>query len=130
MSDTSIDQTLAQEGQKRIDWASSSMPLTHVFARELEVAGKLKGASIGIGLPLDAKLANLALSLLACGAHVSCWSPAHLASTPVVHALRCKKLPVFTSKHQEIKNDPSSAGAFLSSVFHHFAILFLLNLYV
>lgn len=115
-----IDKGLADAGQKRIDWAKPLMPILADAAREISASEILKGRHIGVCLPLDAKIANLALVLADGGAKVSCWAPGHYTDVEVVHALRQKGISVFcatdeTSDTPHFENDGDSARALLNS---------------
>ncbi len=119
------DNTMADAGQKRIDWARPLMPVLADAAKTLSASGILNGRHIGICLPIDAKTANLALVLADAGAKVSCRAPGHYTNMEIAHALRRKGISVYTATDeisdntnthiQEFKNDIESARALLTS---------------
>lgn len=117
LSDNSLDNSIAAEGQQRIRWAQSLMPQLADRADAIIASGTLKNRSIGICLPIDAKGATLALALAEGGANVSCWAPAHYTDCAVAQSLRQQGISVFSSTEEtaEFDNDRDSAHALLSS---------------
>ena len=64
--------TNAEEGKAQIAWARRFMPLSAAAMRSLAVGdGAVKGAHIGIALPLDPATASLAQWLMGAGLKVS-----------------------------------------------------------
>ncbi len=61
---------LAEEGARRIDWASREMPVLRSIRSRFEVTRPLKGLRIGACLHVTAETANLMLALRAGGAEV------------------------------------------------------------
>lgn len=65
------DEKLAPEGERKIDWAASHMPVLGAVTEQLIQTGSLQGIRIGVCLHLEAKTACLALALQRAGATVS-----------------------------------------------------------
>ena len=95
MSLSAHNSTLAQEGRQKIQWASASMPMLNDASLRLKNSAAVNGLKVGVCLPLDAKVANLALALTASGAHVSCCSLVQDADISIVQALHSNDIPVF-----------------------------------
>jgi len=96
MISESVDtETFVQAGQRKIDWAKPLMPILAKTAKAMQATEALKGQHIGLGLPIDAKLAVFADVLTQSGARVSCWAPKHAADNDVVNALRANDIAVF-----------------------------------
>lgn len=62
------DATLVIEGRKKIDWASSHMPVLNQIRHEFEQTLPFKGLRVAIALHLEAKTAYLAKVIQAGGA--------------------------------------------------------------
>jgi adenosylhomocysteinase len=64
------DPGLADEGDRRIDWAARHSPVLTTLARERLADGALAGRKVAVVVHLEAKTAYLALLLAEAGAHV------------------------------------------------------------
>ncbi len=64
------DVTLASDGQKKIDWVKSYMPLLNAFEEEFVDSKPFKGINVAVSVHLEAKTAYLCLVLKAGGANV------------------------------------------------------------
>ena len=64
------DPGLADEGDRRIDWAARHSPVLTALARERLGDGALEGRKVAVVVHLEAKTAYLALLLAEAGAHV------------------------------------------------------------
>ncbi len=64
------DPTLADEGDRRIDWAARHSPVLTTLARQRLGDGTLDGRRVAVVVHLEAKTAYLALLLAEAGAHV------------------------------------------------------------
>jgi adenosylhomocysteinase len=64
------DPSLADEGDRRIDWAARHSPVLTTLARERLADGALAGRKVAVVVHLEAKTAYLALLLAEAGAHV------------------------------------------------------------
>ncbi|HET7129493.1 MAG TPA: adenosylhomocysteinase [Gaiellaceae bacterium] len=64
------DPGLADEGDRRIDWAARHSPVLTTLARERLADGALEGRKVAVVVHLEAKTAYLALLLAEAGAHV------------------------------------------------------------
>ncbi len=115
MSLLPLDKDMAAAGQTRIDWAKALMPILANTARTLQQSNAFDGNHIGVCLPIDAKLANLALTLAASGAKVSCCAPATYSDINVVHCLREQGISVFSNEQTGDDNNQDAARAFLAS---------------
>ncbi len=65
------DPSLAPEGQRKIDWAGSHMPVLNALRQDFQTSKPLQGVRIGICLHLEAKTAYLAETLHLAGADVA-----------------------------------------------------------
>jgi len=65
------DPGLAPQGQLKIEWASSHMPILNAIRTEFEAQQPFRGHRVAICLHLEAKTAYLALVLQAAGAEVA-----------------------------------------------------------
>lgn len=65
------DINLAKEGQKKIDWAASHMPVLNAIGQEFAKEKPFAGLKVAVSVHLEAKTAYLALVLRELGADVS-----------------------------------------------------------
>lgn len=65
------DPGLAPAGRAKIEWARRHMPVLAAVAEELRADGVLAGRRVGLALHVEAKTANLVLSLRRAGAEVA-----------------------------------------------------------
>ncbi len=64
------DISMAPSGKKKIEWVQSSMPVLTAIEKEFRKTQPFRGLKIAISIHLEAKTANLALTLRAGGADV------------------------------------------------------------
>lgn len=65
------DISLAESGQKKIDWVKGHMPLLNYFNEKYAPTQLFKGINMVVTIHLEAKTAYLALTLKNCGANVT-----------------------------------------------------------
>lgn len=65
------DISLAENGQKKIDWVKGHMPLLNYFNEKYAPTQLFKGINMVVTIHLEAKTAYLALTLKNCGANVT-----------------------------------------------------------
>lgn len=65
------DASLAQEGNRKIDWAAQHCPVLNTIAREQLADGSLEGRKVAVTVHLEAKTAYLAVLLHEAGAEVT-----------------------------------------------------------
>ena len=65
------DPSLAAQGQQKIDWAASHMPVLNRIAARFQDEKPFDGLTVALSIHLEAKTANLALCLQAGGAQVA-----------------------------------------------------------
>ncbi|MGH3472226.1 MAG: adenosylhomocysteinase [Nocardioidaceae bacterium] len=103
------------DGARRIAWAGRGMPVLARIGARLTAEGTLHGIRIGVGLVLEPKTANLALTLQAAGAEVSVYCSGHSTSDPVAQALADAGMQVFAEAAATPVRDVELAGAFLAT---------------
>jgi adenosylhomocysteinase len=96
---------LADEGQKKINWAKSDMPVLCGIAEDFKKRKPFSGVSIGACLHVTAETANLMISLKEGGANISlCASNPFSTQDDVAAALvKYYKIPVFAKKGENTK---------------------------
>ena len=65
------DISLAESGQRKIDWVKGHMPLLNYFNEKYAPTQLFKGINMVVTIHLEAKTAYLALTLKNCGANVT-----------------------------------------------------------
>lgn len=90
MNSTIRDITLADEGQKRIDWVKRYMPLLNQLEKEFQATKPFKGKRIAVSIHLEAKTAYLCLVLAAGGAQVAVTGSNPLSTQDAVGAALVK----------------------------------------
>jgi adenosylhomocysteinase len=90
MNSTIRDITLADEGQRRIDWVRRYMPLLNQLEKEFEATKPFKGKRIAVSVHLEAKTAYLCLVLAAGGAEVAVTGSNPLSTQDAVAAALVK----------------------------------------
>ena len=84
---------LIDEGEKKLKWAESHMPVLKAIGEEISSNGKLKGRKIAMALHTEAKTGVLALTLAGAGADVRLTSCNPLSTDdPVAYSLNFQKV--------------------------------------
>ena len=86
MNSTIRDITLADEGQRRIDWVKRYMPLLNQLEKEFKATKPFEGKRIAVSIHLEAKTAYLCLVLAAGGAQVAATGSNPLSTQDAVAA--------------------------------------------
>lgn len=115
MSDTSAQESLAESGARRIEWAARSMPVLRSISERLQQSGSLTGLRIGVGLVLEPKTANLALALKNAGAQVSVFCSGRSTDQATADALTAAGLRVFAEEGAGDDRDEELAREYLGT---------------
>lgn len=92
------DISLAESGQKKIDWVKGHMPLLNYFNEKYAPTQLFKGINMVVTIHLEAKTAYLALTLKNCGANVTVTGSNPLSTQDdVAAALVAKGINVFAT---------------------------------
>ena len=92
------DISLAESGQKKIDWIKGHMPLLNYFNEKYAPTQLFKGINMVVTIHLEAKTAYLALTLKNCGANVTVTGSNPLSTQDdVAAALVAKGINVFAT---------------------------------
>ena len=92
------DISLAESGQKKIDWVKGHMPLLNYFNEKYAPTQLFKGINMVVTIHLEAKTAYLALTLKNCGANVTVTGSNPLSTQDdVAAALVAKDINVFAT---------------------------------
>lgn len=98
------DIKLAEEGEKRIEWARRHMPVLQSIKEEFESTKPLKGARIVACLHVTVETANLITALVAGGAEVAVTGSNPLSTQDdVAAALAARGLPVYAFRGENEK---------------------------
>lgn len=93
------DKSLAQEGNKRIDWADAKMPVLRLVRERLRKTKTLRNRRIGCCLHVTTETANLMRALRAAGADVAlCASNPLSTQDDVAAALAIENINVFARR--------------------------------
>jgi len=97
------DLSLAEEGQRLIDWAAQEMPVLRLIRERFERERPLSGLRLGGCLHITSETANLAITLLAGGAELRLCASNPLSTQDAVAAALVVKhgVPVFAVKGED-----------------------------
>ena len=97
------DPSLADEGERLIDWAAREMPVLRIIRERFARERPLEGLRLGACLHVTSETANLAITLKAGGAHLSlCGSNPLSTQDPVAAALsRRHGIPTYAVKGED-----------------------------
>jgi adenosylhomocysteinase len=111
------DLTLADEGERLIDWAALEMPVLRLIRERFEREQPLAGLHLGACLHVTSETANLAIALKAGGADVSLCASNPLSTNDAVAAALVAKhgIPTFAVKGEDATRYFSHITAVLDS---------------
>jgi len=97
------DLTLADQGERLIDWAALEMPVLRLIRERFEREQPLAGLRLGACLHVTSETANLAIALKAGGADVSLCASNPLSTNDAVAAALVAKhgIPTFAVKGED-----------------------------
>jgi adenosylhomocysteinase len=97
------DLSLAEAGQKRIEWAGRDMPVLNLIRKRFAREKPLKGKTMAACLHMTAETANLAITLKAGGANIMLCASNPLSTQDDVTAAMVAKhgIPVFAIRGEE-----------------------------
>jgi adenosylhomocysteinase len=92
------DRTLAPEGERKIEWAATWMPVLSRVRDRLREDGSLRGRRIAVILPVEPKTAHLAATLAEAGADVAVAFPGAMVHDDVAAGLAARGVDVFARR--------------------------------
>ncbi|MBA2615211.1 MAG: adenosylhomocysteinase [Actinobacteria bacterium] len=98
------DPALAPDGERKIDWASTWMPVMNRVRDRLKEEGVMRGRRVAVILPVEPKTAYLAATLADAGAEVAVSFPGVMVHDDVAAGLAARGVEVFArrgSTHEE-----------------------------
>ena len=97
------DPSLAPQGEAKIEWVQAHMPVLRAIGERLKAEGIFQGRRIAMSIHLEAKTANLALTLREAGAQVAVTgcNPLSTQDDVAAHLVRDHRISVFAIKGED-----------------------------
>ncbi|MDP8911666.1 MAG: adenosylhomocysteinase [Actinomycetota bacterium] len=92
------DARLAADGERKIDWAATWMPVMNRVRAQLEDEGSVRGRRVAVILPIEPKTAYLAATLAAAGAQVAVAFQGAMVHDDVAAGLAARGVEVFARR--------------------------------